>query len=43
MLDRDDYAARKQAKISHYCSTETPLIEWDVRERLPDLRLHPVS
>lgn len=39
MLDRDDYTARKRAKIIHYRSTDTPLIEWDVRDRLPDLRL----
>lgn len=43
MLDREDYTARKQAKISHYRSTDTPLIEWDVRDRLPDLRLHSAT
>lgn len=37
MLDREEYAARKQAKLSHYRSTDTPLIEWDVRTPLPDL------
>lgn len=41
MLDREDYTARKEAKVSHYRSTGTPLIEWDVRERLPDLCRQP--
>lgn len=40
MLDRDDYTARKQTKVEHYRSTNTPLIEWDVRRPLPDLRRH---
>lgn len=37
MLGREDYAARKQGKITYYRDEGTPLIEWDTRGPLPDL------
>ena len=42
MLGREDYLARKQAKITYYRDEGTPLIEWDTHGPLPELGRLPL-
>jgi hypothetical protein len=36
---RDAYEARKLQKLAHYQRIAAPLIEWNIREPLPAVRL----